>query len=57
MNELYTHLKTFGHVKLNEPMSKHTTFKIGGPVDFFLTIDDTDKLVGALKFLDGEGVP
>ncbi len=57
MNELYTQLKVFGHVKANEPMSKHTTFKIGGPVDYFLTVDSTDNLVEALRFLDGEGVP
>ncbi|MBP9694959.1 MAG: UDP-N-acetylmuramate dehydrogenase [Candidatus Magasanikbacteria bacterium] len=57
MNELYTQLKVFGHVKANEPMNKHTTFKIGGPVDYFLTIDSTDSLVEALRFLDGEGVP
>lgn len=57
MNELYTQLKVFGHVKANEPMNKHTTFKIGGPVDYFLTIDSTDSLVGALRFIDGEGVP
>jgi UDP-N-acetylmuramate dehydrogenase len=37
-------------------MNKHTTFKIGGPVDYFLTIDSTDSLVDALKFLDSEGV-
>ena len=57
MPELYSQLRTFGHVKLNEPMSKHTTLKIGGPVDFFLTIDSTEKVAEALKFLDGEGVP
>ena len=56
MNELYTQLKQFGHVKLNEPMSKHTTFKIGGSADVFLSIDSTESVVGALKYLDGEGV-
>jgi UDP-N-acetylmuramate dehydrogenase len=56
MNELYTQLKVFGHVKANEPMNKHTTFKIGGQVDYFLTIGSMDSLVDALKFLDSEGV-
>jgi len=55
--ELYKQLKQFGKVKTNEPMSKHTTFKIGGPADFFITVDETDKLVDLLKYLDGEGIP
>jgi UDP-N-acetylmuramate dehydrogenase len=54
--ELYNQLKQFGHVKANEPMNKHTTFKIGGQVDYFLTIGSMDSLVDALKFLDSEGV-
>jgi UDP-N-acetylmuramate dehydrogenase len=57
MNPLYTQLKTFGRVKANEPMSKHTTFKIGGPAEYFLTIDNTDKLIAALRYLDEENVP
>ncbi len=54
--ELYDQLKQFGSVKINEPMAKRTTFRIGGPADVFLTIDSTEKLVEALRFLDGEGV-
>ncbi len=57
MNELYTTLKTFGHLKANEPMSKHTTFKIGGPAEYFLTINTTEKLIEALRYLDEENVP
>ncbi len=56
MHQLYTQLKSFGQVKVNVPLSKHTTFKIGGPADYFLSIEQTDKLVEALKFLDAEGV-
>lgn len=48
-------LKPFGQVKLNEPLAKHTTFKIGGPADCLVIVEDTDKLVGLLKYLDGEG--
>jgi len=57
MTELYQTLKQFGQVKLNVPLSKHTTFKIGGPADYFLIVEDTAQLVEALKFLDGEGHP
>lgn len=55
MTELYHTLKKFGHVRINEPLAKHTTFKIGGPADYFLTIEDRKMVVEALKFLDGEG--
>ena len=53
---MYQQLKEFGAVKVNEPLAKHTTFKIGGPADFFVTVSATADLVGLLKFLDGEGV-
>ena len=56
MMELYKKLKNYGKVKLNEPMSKHTTFKIGGPAQLFVIVDDTDKLIELLKFLDDEGI-
>ena len=56
MDQIYTTLKKFGKVKLNEPMSKHTTFKLGGPAKYFMTIDKTDKLVEVLNFLREENV-
>ena len=56
MQELYKQLKTFGHVKLNEPLAKHTTFKIGGAADFFIEINDNEKLVALLNFVSGVGV-
>jgi UDP-N-acetylmuramate dehydrogenase len=55
MQQLYNTLKQYGKVRLNEPLAKHTTFKIGGPASFFVTVDDTENLVSLLKFLDGEG--
>lgn len=56
MMELYKQLKNYGKVKLNEPMNKHTTFKIGGPAQFFVVVDETDQLVELLTFLDAEGI-
>ncbi len=56
MDELYTKLKTFGKVKLNEPMSKHTTFKIGGSVRYFVVVEEVGSLVEMLDYLSGEGV-
>ncbi|MFA6426907.1 MAG: UDP-N-acetylmuramate dehydrogenase [Candidatus Magasanikbacteria bacterium] len=55
MDVLYTQLKTYGKVKLDEPMSKHTTFKIGGPAKYFVIVDDIKKLVELISWLNGEG--
>ena len=38
-----------GVMKLNEPMSKHTTWRIGGPADQFYTPADMDDLAQLLK--------
>ena len=38
-----------GNVKYNEPMSIHTSFKIGGMADIFLIIDELEKLEKVLK--------
>jgi len=56
MDTIYTTLKKFGKVKLNEPMSKHTTFKLGGPAKYFITIDNNSELVEVLNFLREENV-
>ncbi len=56
MDQLYTKLKTFGKVKANESMAKHTTFKIGGSAQFFVIIDSTEKLIKLFEYLDSEGV-
>jgi len=36
-------------IKINEPMSKHTTFKIGGPADLFVMIKSIDELKYVLE--------
>lgn len=50
-------LEQFGQVKINEPLAKHTTFKIGGPAEYLVVVEETAKLIGLLKWLDGEGIP
>src|SRR3989339_755963 len=54
--ELYQQLKQFSRVRTNVPLARYTTFQIGGPAKFFVTVDETDKLVGLLNFLSGEGI-
>ncbi|MFA4831086.1 MAG: UDP-N-acetylmuramate dehydrogenase [Patescibacteria group bacterium] len=56
MDQIYHHLKQFGKVKLNEPLAKHTTFKIGGPADYFIVVEEREKLVELLNYLSGEGI-
>ena len=36
------------NIKYNEPMSKHTSFKVGGPADMFVECDSQEKLVDIL---------
>ena len=37
--ELITNKIDKSQVKLNEPMNKHTSFKIGGPADIFVKVN------------------
>lgn len=46
-----------GDILLNEKMSKHTTFKIGGEVPVFLAPKDVDALITALSVLKAQGMP
>ena len=49
-NELYK-IVPKSNVKLNEPMSKHTSFKIGGPAEYFVTVDNQIQLKNILKYI------
>ena len=52
MEELYNELAkkiSPNRIMLNEPMSKHTSFKIGGPADIFVIINNLDELKFILK--------
>ena len=40
----------------NELMSKHTSFKIGGPADFFVTVDSNKKLQTLLNLIKQENI-
>ncbi|WP_239617363.1 UDP-N-acetylmuramate dehydrogenase [Cohnella mopanensis] len=46
-----------GHVRLNEPLAGHTTWKIGGPADLLLVPETDSQLAAALKLLKRYDVP
>lgn len=56
LNELYR-IVGEDNVKLDEPMSKHTTFRIGGPASYFVTPMDTEKLSQVVVLCKAERVP
>jgi UDP-N-acetylmuramate dehydrogenase len=54
-SELATALR--GRVRLREPMSRHTTFRIGGPADIFAQPVDVEDLARAIRFARARGIP
>ena len=43
--------------RTKEPMKRHTTFRIGGPADYFLLPSDEEQLCGILRICSKNGVP
>lgn len=39
------------NIKVNESMKKHTTFKIGGNADFFVTVRTIEEIKNILEFV------
>ena len=37
-------------IKYNEPMSKHTTFKTGGPADYYIIAKNEDDIKKAIEY-------
>lgn len=46
-----------GSVAWDEPMSRHTSFRIGGPADALASPEDADDLVFLLRLAGREGIP
>jgi UDP-N-acetylmuramate dehydrogenase len=46
-----------GEIKLNEPMSRHTSFGIGGPADVFACPLDRDDLISLLQQIKTQQLP
>ena len=45
------------NILVNEPMSKHTSFKVGGPADIFVKIDNIDSLKYVLNLAKKNDIP
>lgn len=58
-DELYAVLRTRvrGEILRDEPMARHTSLKVGGPADFFVTPADRDDLGALLALLAETGIP
>ncbi|HEU4759388.1 MAG TPA: UDP-N-acetylmuramate dehydrogenase [Dehalococcoidia bacterium] len=54
---LLAELRALAPVRLNEPLSRHTTFGVGGPADVYLTARTEDQLRLAYAAAKRHGVP
>ena len=41
----------------NEPMARHTSFKVGGVADYFVKVSNTENLKFVLEFSEKNGIP
>ncbi len=56
VNELYR-IVGKQNVQIEEPMSKHTTFRIGGPAQYFVTPQSTEELGQVVLLCNAEKMP
>ena len=49
LGQLAARLETVGDVRVDETMSRHTTFGVGGPADLYVTVRDADALAQAAR--------
>ena len=50
-------IKDINGIKLNEPMKKHTTFRAGGPADYFYEPETYEDIKNILKVAKEENIP
>ena len=46
-----------GNVLMDEQMKCHTTFRVGGPADFFVKPQNERQLAGVIRYLDEYKIP
>ena len=51
------HLERFGFVRQHEPLRLHTTYRIGGEADWFVCVDDLEKLEALVHVLNETHTP
>lgn len=56
LERLAAEMKAVGEVRRDEPLSRHTTFGIGGPADLFVTVRDATALARAATAAREAGV-
>ena len=44
-------------LRFEEPLSRHTSFRTGGPADCFVSVCSEEELSGLLSFLTDQGIP
>ena len=49
-----TRIVTHGEILMNEPLSRHTTYGIGGGADTFVRPANRQELAGILRYADRE---
>lgn len=60
MNDINQKLKAIlpeENIVRNEPLAKHTTFKIGGPAEYFVTPENEDQLKLVIKVCKESNIP
>lgn len=46
-----------GRIRRDEPLKRHTTFRIGGPADYLIQVANRQELSGLLRLAGEEGLP
>ncbi len=45
------------NIKVNEPMSKHTSFKVGGNADYFVKAQTVEQVINVRKYAEENNIP
>lgn len=56
LEQLYGIVQT-GKVMTGEPMDRHTTFRVGGPADYYVEPETEEELAGVLALCRAKGLP
>lgn len=57
MHEILSKIVGAKNVLINEPMNRHTTFKIGGPAEYFVVVNSIDELIKVIEVSKNKSIP